>query len=252
MSQDHRRVPPVRRCIRRRRPRAVEQRPSRNGAGGGHEIRHGIRATLVAFAIVAWLASSASPAVARERSRCRRPHRADGGGRHRRRTYRQVVITFADSITGDPGLELAGAQPGRLLVRRTGRRGLPAVRRRARRRARTASAAPDGDNRYWAYFRAPAGTRRFTYSTCRRRSDPGARRRRRGLEVRDRDRARLRIARVTDQSGDDPRERGLAVSGARTIRTAVFAFVLGIASLALGVERGASPLRTRRASITPQ
>jgi hypothetical protein len=91
------------------------------------------------------------------------PHRAaviveTGADTHR------VVVTFTeDSITGIEALRRAGADP--VVYSFTGQGGavcrLYGVGRDA---SSNCLGGQDGDNRYWAYFRAPAGTSTFEYS----------------------------------------------------------------------------------------
>ncbi len=91
------------------------------------------------------------------------PHRAlvvvDTGST----TYRQVVTFTEDSVTGLHALELAGATP--VVYSYSGQGG--AVCRLfgvGRDSGPGCLGGADGDNRYWAYFRAPSGTSSFTYS----------------------------------------------------------------------------------------
>jgi hypothetical protein len=118
--------------------------------------RWSARAAL-AIAVVVGVAGLADGAVAAD------PHRAaviveTGGDTHR------VVITFTeDSITGIEALQRAGADP---VVYAFGGQGgavcrLYGVGRDA---GPNCLGGQDGDARYWAYFRAPAGTSNFTYS----------------------------------------------------------------------------------------
>jgi hypothetical protein len=105
------------------------------------------------------LGVGANPSVANAAS----PHRAavivDTGG-----SVQKVVITFSeDSISGIEALQRAGANPviyamgpGAAVCRLFG------VGRDA---SPTCLGGQDGDNRYWAYFRAPAGTSSFSYSS---------------------------------------------------------------------------------------
>lgn len=78
-------------------------------------------------------------------------------------TYRQLITFTEDSVTGLHALELAGATP--VVYSYSGQGG--AV---CRLFGVGWDAGPgclggaDGDNRYWAYFRAPSGTSSFTYS----------------------------------------------------------------------------------------
>jgi hypothetical protein len=91
------------------------------------------------------------------------PHRAaiiveTGADTHR------VVVTFTeDSITGIEALRRAGADP--VVYSFTGQGGavcrLYGVGRDA---SSNCLGGQDGDSRYWAYFRAPAGTSTFEYS----------------------------------------------------------------------------------------
>lgn len=78
-------------------------------------------------------------------------------------TYRQVITFTEDSVTGIHALELAGAKP--LVYTYSGQGG--AVCRLfgvGRDSGPGCLGGADGDNRYWAYFRAPSGTSSFTYS----------------------------------------------------------------------------------------
>lgn len=96
---------------------------------------------------------------------------ADAAGTHRAlvivdtgaTTYQRVVTFTADSITGIQALELAGANP--VVYSYAGQGGavcrLFGVGRDA---GPNCLGGADGDNRYWAYFRAPTGTSSFTYS----------------------------------------------------------------------------------------
>jgi hypothetical protein len=91
------------------------------------------------------------------------PHQAaviveTGGETHR------VVITFTeDSITGIDALQRAGADP--VVYAFTGQGGAVCRLFGAGRDAGpNCLGGQDGDNRYWAYFRAPAGSSGFTYS----------------------------------------------------------------------------------------
>jgi hypothetical protein len=77
----------------------------------------------------------------------------------------KVVITFnEDSITGIDALSRAGADP--VVYSYAGQGGavcrLYGVGRDA---GPNCLGGQDGDNRYWAYFRAPAGSSSFTYSS---------------------------------------------------------------------------------------
>ena len=78
-------------------------------------------------------------------------------------TYRQVITFTEDSVTGLHALELAGATP--VVYSYSGQGGavcrLFGVGRDA---GPGCLGGADGDNRYWAYFRAPSGTSSFTYS----------------------------------------------------------------------------------------
>jgi len=124
-----------------------------------------IRAAVAAIAVLMALASGglvagglgAAPAAAAV------PHRAmvvvETGGA----TYHRVVTFSEDSITGLRALELAGAQP--VVYSFAGQGGavcrLFGVGRDA---SANCLGGADGDNRYWAYFRAGAGTTTFVYS----------------------------------------------------------------------------------------
>jgi hypothetical protein len=78
-------------------------------------------------------------------------------------TYHQVITFSEDSISGLHALELAGAQP--VVYSFAGQGGavcrLFGVGRDA---GPDCLGGADGDNRYWAYFRAGAGTTTFVYS----------------------------------------------------------------------------------------
>ncbi len=78
-------------------------------------------------------------------------------------TYQRVVTFSSDSITGIQALDLAGANP--VVYSYAGQGGavcrLFGVGRDA---GPNCLGGSDGDNRYWAYFRAPSGTSSFTYS----------------------------------------------------------------------------------------
>lgn len=112
------------------------------------------------LALVATAAGvGASPSIATAAS----PHRAavivDTGT-----TIHKVVITFTeDSISGIEALSKAGANP---VVYAMGPGGavcrIFGVGRDA---GPNCLGGQDGDNRYWAYFRAPAGTSVFKYSS---------------------------------------------------------------------------------------
>ena len=96
---------------------------------------------------------------------------AHGAGAHRAMvvvdtgaTTYQTVITFdGDSVTGIQALALAGAEP--VVYSFSGQGGavcrLFGIGRDA---GPNCLGGADGDNRYWAYFRAPSGTSSFTYS----------------------------------------------------------------------------------------
>jgi len=78
-------------------------------------------------------------------------------------TYRQLITFTEDSVTGVHALELAGASP--VVYTYSGQGG--AVCRLfgvGRDSGPGCLGGADGDNRYWAYFRAPSGTSSFTYS----------------------------------------------------------------------------------------
>jgi hypothetical protein len=78
-------------------------------------------------------------------------------------TYQRVITFDSDSITGIQALDLAGANP--VVYTFSGQGGavcrLFGVGRDA---GPNCLGGADGDNRYWAYFRAPNGTSSFTYS----------------------------------------------------------------------------------------
>jgi len=122
-----------------------------------------IRATLVAIAVLVGVASVGvvTPDIAR-------PAGAAGSNRamvvvDTGTSVHRVVVTFSGSITGVQALELAGAQP--VVYSFAGQGGavcrLFGVGRDA---GPNCLGGADGDNRYWAYFRAPAGTSTYTYS----------------------------------------------------------------------------------------
>ncbi len=78
-------------------------------------------------------------------------------------TYQQLITFDEDSVTGLHALELAGANP--VVYSYSGQGG--AVCRLfdvGRDAGPGCLGGADGDNRYWAYFRAPSGTSSFTYS----------------------------------------------------------------------------------------
>ena len=78
-------------------------------------------------------------------------------------TYQKVISFDGDSVTGIQALALAGADP--VVYSFSGQGGavcrLFGVGRDA---GPNCLGGADGDNRYWAYFRAPSGTSSFTYS----------------------------------------------------------------------------------------
>jgi hypothetical protein len=121
-----------------------------------------IRATLLAAAVLAGAAfGPASFGVSDAGAAF--PHRAmvvvDTGGTR----YEKVVTFTSDSITGLRALELAGATP--VVYSFSGQGGavcrLFGIGRDA---SPNCLGGADGDNRYWAYFRAPAGSASYTYS----------------------------------------------------------------------------------------
>ena len=124
-----------------------------------------IRAALAAIAVLAGVASGGLVAsgLAAPGAAAAAPHRVmvvvETGGA----TYHQVVTFSEDSISGLRALELAGAQP--VVYSFAGQGGavcrLFGVGRDA---GPNCLGGADGDNRYWAYLRAPAGTTSFTYS----------------------------------------------------------------------------------------
>ncbi len=124
-----------------------------------------IRAASVAIALLTAVASSGVlvQAVTAPAASAAGAHRAMVVVETGTATYRQVVTFGADSITGLQALELAGAQP--VVYSFAGQGGavcrLFGVGRDA---GPNCLGGADGDNRYWAYFRAPAGTTAFTYS----------------------------------------------------------------------------------------
>ena len=133
------------------------------------------------------------------------PSTAVGGAPHRAAvivdtgaTVHKVVITFTeDSISGIEALQKAGANP---VVYSMGPGGavcrIFGVGRDA---GPNCLGGQDGDNRYWAYFRAPAGTVELHVLPRRCGYGARARRRRRRLEVRDGHRTGVRLARVVDR-----------------------------------------------------
>lgn len=129
-------------------------------------------------------ASATIPALPTMTARAAGTHRAmvivDTGST----TYQRVVTFSSDSITGIQALDLAGANP--VVYSYAGQGGavcrLFGVGRDA---GPNCLGGGDGDNRYWAYFRAE----RYLVVhllPSRRGFRAGARRRRRGLEVLDR------------------------------------------------------------------
>jgi hypothetical protein len=119
--------------------------------------RTALFALLVAlFATAAGVGANPSTAVAAS------PHRAavivDTGA-----TVHKVVITFTeDSISGIEALQKAGANP---VVYSMGPGGAVCrVFGVGRDAGPNCLGGQDGDHRYWAYFRAPAGTSSFEYS----------------------------------------------------------------------------------------
>jgi len=125
---------------------------------GPRSLRRVLVALTVSLASAAFVAG-AVPSVASAAS----PHRAavivDTGT-----TVHRVVITFTeDSISGVDALQRAGANPvvyamgpGAAVCRMYGVGRDPGP---------DCLGGQDGDNRYWAYFRAPAGSSGFTYSS---------------------------------------------------------------------------------------
>lgn len=78
-------------------------------------------------------------------------------------TYRQVITFTEDSVTGVHALELAGANP--IIYTYSGQGGAVCRLFEVGRDAGPGClGGADGDNRYWAYSRAPSGTSSFTYS----------------------------------------------------------------------------------------
>ena len=124
---------------------------------GPRSLRRVLVALTVSLASSAFVAGVV-PSVASAAS----PHRAavivDTGT-----TVHRVVITFTeDSISGVDALQRAGANPvvyamgpGAAVCRIYGVGRDPGP---------DCLGGQDGDNRYWAYFRAPAGTSTYTYS----------------------------------------------------------------------------------------
>jgi len=123
------------------------------------------RSALVAIAVLAATAAGGALAqtVTAPGAGAAGPHRAMVVVETGSATYRQVITFTADSITGLQALDLAGAQP--VVYTFAGQGGavcrLFGVGRDA---GPNCLGGADGDNRYWAYFRAPAGTSTFTYS----------------------------------------------------------------------------------------
>ena len=125
-----------------------------------------IRAALVAIAVLAAVASGGVlvQTVAAPAAGAAGAAPGDGRRRDRHRDLPPGDHVHRGLDHRDPGARARGRATGRLLVRGTGRRGVPAVRRRPRRRARTASAAPTattGTGRTSGRRRARP---RFTYS----------------------------------------------------------------------------------------
>ena len=124
-----------------------------------------IRSALVAVAVLVGIASGGvlAQTVTAPGAGAAGPHRAMVVVETGSATYRQVITFAADSITGLQALDLAGAQP--VVYTFAGQGGavcrLFGVGRDA---GPNCLGGADGDNRYWAYFRAPAGTSSFTYS----------------------------------------------------------------------------------------
>ena len=153
VSQDHRRVPPGNRC------------PFPSGMTMGSPRGEGLAEVLMvrwrplglALCFAVSTLGLAAPAQAAD------PHRAlvvvDTGTT----TYRQVITFTDDAVSGVHALELAGAAP--VVYSYSGQGGavcrLFGVGRDA---GPGCLGGADGDNRYWAYFRAPSGTSSFTYS----------------------------------------------------------------------------------------
>jgi hypothetical protein len=111
---------------------------------------------LVAGALGAGVAPGAAPAAS--------PHRAaiiiDTGS-----SVKRVVVTFGeDSITGLDALQRAGASP---VVYQFGGQGGAVCRLFGvgRDSGPNCLGGADGDPRYWAYFKAPAGSSSFKYSS---------------------------------------------------------------------------------------
>ncbi len=126
----------------------------------GHRSPRVVLLALTVGLAAAAFGAGASPSVAAAAS----PHRAavivDTGG-----TVHRVVITFTeDSISGIEALQRAGGNP---VVYVFGGQGGAVCRIYGvgRDAGPGCLGGADGDNRYWAYFRAPAGTSTFTYSS---------------------------------------------------------------------------------------
>jgi hypothetical protein len=125
---------------------------------GLRSLRRAVVVLTVGLASTAFVAGAA-PSVASAAS----PHQAavivDTGT-----TVHRVVITFSeDSISGIDALQRAGANPvvyamgpGAAVCRVYGVGRDPGS---------NCLGGQDGDNRYWAYFRAPAGASSFTFSS---------------------------------------------------------------------------------------
>ncbi len=121
--------------------------------------RRAVLAALVAAFAIAGVVGIPGSGVAHAAG----PHRAmvvvDTGAT----TYQKVISFDGDSITGIQALQLASAEP--VVYSFSGQGGavcrLFGVGRDA---GPNCLGGADGDNRYWAYFRAPSGTSSFTYS----------------------------------------------------------------------------------------
>ncbi len=112
---------------------------------------------LIAGAFGAGLVPTAAPAASQHRAAVI----VDTGS-----TVKRVVITFGeDSITGMDALQRAGTNP---VIYQFGGQGGAVCRLLGvgRDSGPNCLGGGDGDARYWAYFRAPAGTSSFKYSSA--------------------------------------------------------------------------------------
>jgi hypothetical protein len=125
---------------------------------GHRSLRRAVVALTIGLGAAAFLAS-AGPSVASAAN----PHRAavivDTGT-----TVHRVVITFSeDSISGIDALQRAGANP--LVYAMGPGAAVCRIYGVGRDPGSDCLGGQDGDNRYWAYFRAPAGASGFTFSS---------------------------------------------------------------------------------------